>query len=90
MTLYQIAKMVLLRWTKWPPELNIEKKKLSKTSPPRPVVWFQNNFTEIFLEWPSTKPAKSFRFTEQDRRHSQKRKKPPNDITFYANDPILK
>ena len=25
MPLYQIAKMVLLRWTKWPPELKIEK-----------------------------------------------------------------
>ena len=34
-------------------------RKTSKTtSSPRPIGRFQNNFTEMFLEWPSTKIAK--------------------------------
>ena len=53
----KIAKMVLLCWTKWPPELKIEKTPKT-TSSPRPVGRFQNNFTEMFLGWPSTKIAK--------------------------------
>ena len=28
------------------------------TSPPKPMAWFQNNFTERFLRWPSIKIAK--------------------------------
>ena len=52
-----IAKMVLLHWTKGPPELKIEKTPIT-TSSPRPMGWFQNNFTEMFLGWPSTKIAK--------------------------------
>ena len=57
----KIAKMVLLSWTKWPSELKIEKK-LLKTSPLRPMTWFQNNFTEMFLLWPFTKIAKMVPF----------------------------
>ena len=57
MPFIKIAKMVLLCWTKWPPELKIEKTPKT-TSSPRPMGWFQNNFTEMFLGWPSTKIAK--------------------------------
>ena len=32
MILYQIAEMVPLRWTNWPPELKIEKKPLNDIS----------------------------------------------------------
>ena len=53
----KIVKMVLLCWTKWPPELKIEKTPKT-TSSPRPMGWFQNNFTEMLLGWPSSKIAK--------------------------------
>ena len=53
----KIAKMVSLRWTKWPSKLKIEKP-LKTTSPPRPMGRFQNNFTWMFLGWPFTKIAK--------------------------------
>ena len=53
----KIAKMVRLRWTKWPSKLKIEKT-LQTTSLPRPMGRFQNNFTEMFLGWLSTKIAK--------------------------------
>ena len=51
----KIAKMVLLDWTKWLPGLE---KKLLIISSPWPVVWFQNNFTEMFLLWSCTTIAK--------------------------------
>ena len=73
----KIIKMVPLHWTKWPPKLKMVKSKKKKkkkkkqpknkkqkkqnkllTSPPRPMAWFQNNFTEMFLGWPSTKITK--------------------------------
>ena len=40
----QFAQMVLLHWTKWPPELELEKK---ATSPESPVP-IQNNFLQLF------------------------------------------
>ena len=85
----KIAKMVLHCWTKWPPDLKIEKlvkrhlllgqladfkiisqkcslddpllkllKWFHSTFPPRPMGWFQNNFTGMFLGWPFAKIAK--------------------------------
>ena len=49
----KISKMVPLRWTKWPPELKIEKP-LNDISHAR----FQNNFTEMFLWCSFTKIVK--------------------------------
>ena len=44
----EIAKMVPLCWTKWPPELKIEKtNKHLTTSPPKPMAQFQNKFFNI-------------------------------------------
>ena len=58
--------------TKWPPELKIEKNLL--TSPPWPVAWFQNDFTEMFLLSPFTKIAKWFCSAEQNGHQSWKLK----------------
>ena len=59
----KIAKMVLLCWTKWLPELKIEKKKKKKKKK-QPlnislaVARFQYDFTEMFLLSPFTKIVK--------------------------------
>ena len=53
----KIAKIVLLGWIKWQPELKIEKKKHLKKSL-QPVSRVQNIFTEVFLIWHFTKIAK--------------------------------
>ena len=50
----KIAKMVPLRWTKWPSKLKIEKPFKRHLLLGR----FQNNFTEMFLGWLSSKIAK--------------------------------
>ena len=60
----KIAKMVLFGRTKWPPELKKKKKGvdchasinnlLKETSPPKLVNGFLNNYTGMFLEWPSS------------------------------------
>ena len=49
---------------------NNNKKTLKLTFPRRPMIRFQNNFTEMFLEWPSTKMLLSFCSTEEDGHHS--------------------
>ena len=52
----KITKMAPLCWTKWRPELNIEKPLKDISS--QPVSWFQSYFTEMFLVSPFTKNAK--------------------------------
>ena len=42
---------------KWPPGLKI--KNIKRTSPARALTQFQNNYTGIFLRWPSTKIAQT-------------------------------
>ena len=52
----KIAKMVPLRWTKWPSKLKIEKPFNDISSQANGPI--SNNFTEMFLGWLSTKIAK--------------------------------
>ena len=43
----------------------LDKKCILTTSPPEPLVYIQNNFTEFFLMMPSTKLHKRFHSAEQ-------------------------
>ena len=43
----------------------LDKKYILTTSPPEPLVYIQNNFTEFFLMMPSTKLNKRFHSAEQ-------------------------
>ena len=43
---------------------------IQSTSPPKPLVQFQNNFTQMFPWCPFTKMLKWFRFAEQNGRQS--------------------
>ena len=50
-----MAAVVLLHWTRCPPEL---KNRKSSTPRPWPIAWFLNICTEVFHNWPSTKITK--------------------------------
>ena len=64
----KIANMVPLEWTKWPPELNIEKPLSDIFS--LAMTQFQKDFTEMFHLSSFTKIAKCFLSAEQNGRQS--------------------
>ena len=58
----KVAQMVLVRRTKWPPEIKKKKKKKKKKNlytifSPETLIQIQNNFAELFLIMTTTKKA---------------------------------
>ena len=80
--------MVLLRRKKWLPELKKEKHLNDISSYANGQI--QNNFTEIFLGWPSTKIAKMVLLRWTKWPPKIKIEKPLNNISLYANGQISK